>query len=233
MDPFVPTLIILTAAGLAILLIIYRIWASRVEAPRKLEDEIAEALEGRRADVESIEPVRAAAAALSYYANKIVIVRNFGKSPTRVYAVRDLIGIEVFVNDKVVARILRGGPHKMFDDIAPQIERVTIRLVFIDPAQPDFELPLWTPQDALTARAEGPRGALETARRWFYHVEAIIRRPLEDIIREVEPAPPKPTLPAPEALSPDPTPPPAARPAPSGKSPTEGDVLNAPIIPYL
>lgn len=225
-----PTLIILTAAGLAILLIIYRIWDSRVEAPRKLEDEISEALEGRRADVESIEPVRAAAAALSYYSNKIVIVRNFGKTPTKVYPVRDLIGIEVFVDDKVVARVLRSGPHKMFDDIAPQVTRVTIRLVFSDPAHPDFELPLWDPQDALTARAEGPRRAMETARRWFYHVEAIIRRPLDEIVKEVEP---QPVVLAPlaasahtETQSPSPSP---AKPAKTN----EGDILNAPIIPYL
>lgn len=222
-----PTLIILTAAGLAILLIIYRIWDSRVEAPRKLEDEISDALEGRRPDVESIEPVRAAAAALSYYSNKIVIVRNFGKTPTRVYPIRDLIGIEVFVDDKVVARILRSGPHKMFDDIAPQVTRVTIRLVFSDPAHPDFELPLWDPQDALTARAEGPRRAMETARRWFYHVEAIIRRPLDEIVKEIEPQPVVLAAPAPSVTqSPSPSP---AKPAKTD----EGDILNAPIIPYL
>ncbi|MDC7695550.1 MULTISPECIES: hypothetical protein [Asticcacaulis] len=238
MNQYLPTIIILTAAALAILLILYRIWDSRVEAPRKLEDEVAEALNGGKADVVSIEPARKAAAALSYLGNRCVIVREFGKLPTRIYTMAEMIGMEVFVNNKVSARIIRGGAHKMFDDIAPQVDRVTIRLMFNDPSKPDFELVLWDPNDALTARAEGPRAAMETARRWFYHVEAIIRKPLAEIEKELTPpAPPPPPEPAPkpplhdhrpDTKDEDDTPPPAPKPAPK-----DGDVLNSPLIQYL
>lgn len=238
MNQYLPTIIILTAAALAILLILYRIWDSRVEAPKKLEDEVAEALNGAKADVASIEPARKAAAALSYLGNRCVIVREFGKLPTRLYSMAELIGIEVFVNNKVAARIIRGGAHKMFDDIAPQVDRVTIRLMFNDPSKPDFELILWDPNDALTARAEGPRAAMETARRWFYHVEAIIRKPLADIEKELTPpAPPPQPEPAPKPpvhdhrnddKDNDDSPPPAPKPAPK-----DGDVLNSPLIQYL
>lgn len=238
MNQYLPTIIILTAAALAILLILYRIWDSRVEAPRKLEDEVAEALNGGKADVVSIEPARKAAAALSYLGNRCVIVREFGKLPTRIYTMAEMIGMEVFVNNKVSARIIRGGAHKMFDDIAPQVDRVTIRLMFNDPSKPDFELVLWDPNDALTARAEGPRAAMETARRWFYHVEAIIRKPLAEIEKELTPpAPlppselaPKPPLHdhRPDTKDEDDTPPPAPKPAPK-----DGDVLNSPLIQYL
>nr|WP_303651477.1 hypothetical protein [Asticcacaulis currens] len=237
-NQYLPTIIILTAAALAILLILYRIWDSRVEAPRKLEDEVAEALNGGKADVVSIEPARKAAAALSYLGNRCVIVREFGKLPTRIYTMAEMIGMEVFVNNKVSARIIRGGAHKMFDDIAPQVDRVTIRLMFNDPSKPDFELVLWDPNDALTARAEGPRAAMETARRWFYHVEAIIRKPLAEIEKELTPpAPPPPPEPAPkpplhdhrpDTKDEDDTPPPAPKPAPK-----DGDVLNSPLIQYL
>jgi hypothetical protein len=237
-NQYLPTIIILTAAALAILLILYRIWDSRVEAPRKLEDEVAEALNGGKADVVSIEPARKAAAALSYLGNRCVIVREFGKLPTRIYTMAEMIGMEVFVNNKVSARIIRGGAHKMFDDIAPQVDRVTIRLMFNDPSKPDFELVLWDPNDALTARAEGPRAAMETARRWFYHVEAIIRKPLAEIEKELTPpAPPPPPEPAPkpplhdhrpDTKDEDDTPPPAPKPASK-----DGDVLNSPLIQYL
>ncbi|WP_298324732.1 hypothetical protein [Asticcacaulis sp.] len=239
MNQYLPTIVILTAAALAILLILYRIWDSRVEAPKKLEDEVAEALNGAKADVASIEPARKAAAALSYLGNRCVIVREFGKLPTRLYSMAELIGIEVFVNNKVAARIIRGGAHKMFDDIAPQVDRVTIRLMFNDPSKPDFELILWDPNDALTARAEGPRAAMETARRWFYHVEAIIRKPLAEIEKELTPPAPPPPPPEPAPKPPvhdhrnddkdnDDAPPPTPKPASK-----DGDVLNSPLIQYL
>lgn len=232
MPTFLPTLVILSAAALAILFILYRIYETRVEEPKKLEDEIREAMAGAKADVESIEPVRKAAIAIAYNANKIVIVRNFGKAPTRFYAINDLIGIEVFVDNRLVARVLRSGPHKMLDDIAPQVSKVTIRLIFDDPAHPDYELVLWDPHDALTARAEGPRAAMETARRWFYHVEAILRRPAPKDIKAPPPMAPAPepakvAAPAPRLAAHDEAP----APAPVPKS--EGDVLNAPLIPYI
>ena len=64
---------------------------------------------------------------------------------------------------------------KAVDDIDPNVQTVVMRLIFDDPSHPDYELKLWDPNDALTARAEGPRAALVTARKWFYHVEAILR----------------------------------------------------------
>jgi hypothetical protein len=236
-NQFLPTLIILTAAALAIMLVLYRIWDSRVEQPKRLEEEVAEALMGAKPDVASIEPVRRAAAALSYLSNRVVIVREFGKIPTRIYSIHELIGIEVFVNNKINARILRGGAHKMFDDIAPQVDRVTIRLVFNDPSKPDFELVLWDPHDQLSARAEGPRGAIETARRWFYHVEAIIRKPLAEIDADLHPKPaPQPTSPAPKFDHQPETSPTRDPDSPETKTPSKkdgDDVLNAPMIQYL
>ena len=48
MPTFLPMLVILSAAGLAILFILYRIYETRVEEPKKLEDEISEALRNYR-----------------------------------------------------------------------------------------------------------------------------------------------------------------------------------------
>ncbi len=238
MPTFLAPLVIVSAAAFAILVILYRIYETRVEQPKKLEDEVREALAGAKPEVESIEPVRKAALAISYAANKIVIIRNFGKVPPRLYTINDLLGIEVFINDKIVARVLRSGPHKMLDDIAPEVQRVTIRLIFDDPSHPDYELVLWDPHDALTARAEGPRAAMETARKWFYHVEAILRRPQP---REVKPVPTSPPpvpeparIPAVAEAATTPLPPAPTVGSPKFEGPkSEGDVLNAPLIPYI
>eukprot|EP01042_Synura_sphagnicola_P013327 gene13327-16921_t len=148
----------------------------------------------------------------------------------------ELLGIEIFVDDRVIARVMRSGPHKMFDDIAPVVNRVTMRLIFDDPSDPDFELVLWDPHDALTARAEGPRAAMNNARKWFYHVEAVIRRPMTNPIAQTKTPPPSlPPLPdmvaAPQPAF-EPPPPAAASPA-SPPRKTEGDILNAPLIPYI
>ncbi len=233
MPTFLPPLIILSAAALAILIILYRIYDSRVEQPKKLEDELLEGLGGFKADVQALEPVRKAAAASSYAGDRVVIVRNFGKIPHKPYKMNELLGIEIFVDDRVIARVMRSGPHKMFDDIAPVVNRVTMRLIFDDPSDPDFELVLWDPHDALTARAEGPRAAMNNARKWFYHVEAVIRRPLS--------APATPPVPAPPPLPPLPEVAVAAAPPPAYEAPKpatppakgEGDILNAPLIPYI
>jgi len=233
--PFLPVLVILSAAALAVLVVLYRLYVSRVEEPKKLEDELHEGLGGFRADVLALEPVRKAAAASSWDGDRVVIVRNFGKVPHKPYRMAELMGIEIFVDDKVVGRVMRGGPTRLLDDIAPTVHRVTMRLIFDDPAEPDFELVMWDPNDAMTARAEGPRAALNNARKWFYHVEAVLRRTVSGE------RPPKPT--PPPILPPDPLPAVAAPPPEdrlpedrSGPKPgrnPEGDVLNAPLIPYL
>lgn len=244
MPTYLPTLIILSAAVLAILVVLYRLYDSRVEQPKKLEDELREGLtdaDGRRykADVMALEPVRKAAAASSYEGNRVIIVRNFGKIPHKPYSMHELLGIEVFVDDKVIGRVMRSGQHKLLDDIAPVVNRVTMRLIFDDPSDPDFELVLWDPHDNLTARAEGPRAAMNNARKWFYHVEAVLRRTISA---------PQPVVGAPPAaapvrtadfipnptLTPPPAPPPMLAAAAKVEGPKpEGDVLNAPIIPYI
>jgi len=243
---FLAPLVILSAAAFAILVILYRIYETRVEQPKKLEDELKEALAGAKPEVESVEPVRKAAVAVSYAANKIVIIRDFGKKPPRIYTVDKLIGIEVFVDDKVVARVMRAGPHKMLDDMAPQVHKVAIRLIFDDPSHPDYVLVLWDPQtDNFTALAEGPRAAMVTASRWFYHVEAILRSTIRPP-RPVTGAPPA-AAPVPVAIVAEPppvptSPPPVPEPAKIAAAPAsalapppkaEGDVLNAPLIPYI
>ncbi len=257
MPTYLPTLVILSAAVLAILIILYRIYDSRVEQPKKLEDELKEGLGGYKADVTILEPVRKLAAASSFAGDRIVIVENFGKVPHKLYKMSDLMGMEVIVDNIVVGRVMRSGPHIMLDNISPTVHRVTMRLMFDDPSFPSFEPVIWAPDDGLTARAEGPRKALENVRHWFYHVEAVMRRsisaprpivgappsaaPVPYAAAASNPQAPSPQTPAPEparsanpAFTPvQPFSPPESPPAQPAPAKPEGDVLNAPLIPYI
>jgi hypothetical protein len=221
MFQIITTVTIISFVALGLLLGMYKLYEERVAEPRKLEDELRDALEGQKPDVSALEPVRKAAAAIAYKFDKIIVIRNFDKVSR--YHIRDLIGMELFADEKLLARITRGGPGKTLDDISAEVNRVSMRLIFDDPSSPDFELTLWDPHDAGTARAEGPRAAMATARRWFYHVEAILRRPMD----AVAPIPPVASPPETQRMIGSPTP--AAAPLTG----PEGDVLNAPIIPYL
>lgn len=239
MPTYLPTLVILSAAVLAILIVLYRVYDSRVEKPKILEDELREGLGEFKADVMVLEPVRKAAAASSYAGDRLIIVEDFGKKPHRPYKMSQLLGMEVIVDDKVIGRVMRSGPHIMLDDLAPVVHRVSMRLILDDPAYPSFELVIWDPNDTLTARAEGPRAAMNNVRKWFYHVEAVLRR----TISAPQPVVGAPAAAAPVRLpdfvpAPPPAPPPlvaaAATPAsPPAAAKAEGDVLNAPLIPYL
>ncbi len=240
MPTFLPPLIILAAAAFAILLVLYRWYDSRVEAPRKLEDELRDGLGTFKADVQVLEPVRKAAAASSFAGDRLIIVEDFGKRPHRPYTMSQLMGMEVVVDDKVVGRITRGGPTKTLDDLAPTVHRVKMRLIIDDPSFPSFELTIWDPHDALTARAEGPMAALKNVRQWFYHVEAVLRRTLPGAAPKPA-TPPATPVPPPTQAAAAAVAPPAATPAPSPDAPAtpkppakpEGDVLNAPMIPYI
>ena len=246
MFQIITTVTIISFVSLGLLLGMYKLYEERVAEPRKLEDELRDALEGQKPDVSALEPVRKAAAAISYKFDKIVVVRNFDKV-TR-YHIRDLVGIEIFADDKLLARAVRDNSNKSLDDLSVGSTRVHIRLIFDDPSSPDFELTLWDPlHDVGTARAEGPRAAMATARRWFYHVEAILRQPttpsntyplyadeLKHFAGTLPPKAPPPeaarSVAAPNTASPVASPKPT--PKPSGAT-SEGDVLNAPIIPDL
>lgn len=254
MPNIIPTLIILSAAGLFILFILFRLYDAQVEKPRKLEDELKEALNGQKPDPVSIEPVRKAAVALHYPSDKFVLVREFGKLPTVTFPLSTILGLELMIDGKVIARVIRGGVHKMIDDTTPSGNEIKVRYIFDDPVFPSYELLLWHPTDGGTARSEGPRAAMDTARKWFYHIEAVMRHPKappsksDPMSSQVTPASLS-HVAAPISMpSPQPEPPPQAsknisqpiastdkteiiQESPGPK--TEGDILNAPLVPYI
>jgi hypothetical protein len=214
--------VILLVAGVIILALIglYWLYKEQVAEPKKLVDVLKEALGGNKADVQAIEPARDEAAAITTAGEKIIMVRKYGHDAEDIKAtfkdLKHLSGAEIFVDNKVLARTQRGGAQKMIDEIPRDLAKVSVRLMYDTPADPSFEIIIWSPNDKRTAMAEGPVAAFETARKWFYVVDAYLRKPAPAPVTVVAAPPPS----APE----DPTPPP-------GKKP-EVDILNAPLVPY-
>jgi hypothetical protein len=128
-----------------------------------------------------------------------------------VYRLDEMMGAELLVDGQVMGRVFRGEGRRAIDHVAPQAERVTLRLIFDDPRHPDFTLDLWAPGDEQRRETASPTELVQEANRWLARCEAIVRRPL----------PPRPERPANAAPAAAPTV--AARPAPAPPPPAVED----------
>jgi hypothetical protein len=94
-----------------------------------------------------------------------------------VYPLDELVGAELTADGEVVGRVHRGESRRALDRAPREAQQITLRILFDDPAHPDFELELW---DAEAPRREGaaatPAGAVQEANRWLARAEAILRR---------------------------------------------------------
>lgn len=118
-----------------------------------------------------------------------------------VYRIDELTGAELVVDGQVVARVYRGEPRRALDQRVSSADQVTLRLIFDDPRNPDFELDLWLRGDEARRDDWSVQAAIQESNRWLARAEAILRRP---------PAPrPEPAAAAPVVAAP----PPRAEPA--------------------
>ena len=128
-----------------------------------------------------------------------------------IYRIDELIGAELVVDGQVAARVYRGETRRALDQMVSSADQVTLRLLFDDPRNPDFDLDLWLRGDEARRDDWSPQAAIQEANRWLARADAILRRP---------PAPkPAPVVSAP----PPPPPPPPPRPAPVDDEPPWDD----------
>jgi hypothetical protein len=93
-----------------------------------------------------------------------------------VYPLEEFLGAELVVDRQVAARVFRGETRRPLDQYAEPEIRVRLRLLFDDPAHPDFELDLWVDgDDGVRGRLEA-EAALAEANRWMARLEALLRR---------------------------------------------------------
>jgi hypothetical protein len=127
-----------------------------------------------------------------------------------VYRIEELLGAELVVDGEVLGRAYRGEPRRALDRAAPDAGRITLRLLFDDPAHPDFDVDLWMEgEEARKGGRATPAGALQEANRWLARAEAILRRQAGGAVRVASP-PPKPEPPPPPSPAPAAPVPPAA-----------------------
>jgi hypothetical protein len=140
--------------------------------------------------------------------NQVAVVWDTGAWGL-VYALDELMGAEVIVDNLVVGRVHRGEARRALDAF-DAAERVALRLVFDDPGSPDFVLDLWLPEDEGRRDELPPSEAIAEANRWLARVEALLRRPIT-------------TRRAAPSRAPAVTPPPTAEPPPPFQLHAEDD----------
>lgn len=121
-----------------------------------------------------------------------------------IYRIDELIGAELVVDGQVAARVYRGEPRRALDQRVSSADQVTLRLMFDDPRNPDFDLDLWLHGDEARRDDWSPQGAIQEANRWLARAEAILRRPPAPKPAPVIAAPPPPPPPRPEPVDDDP-----------------------------
>jgi len=120
-----------------------------------------------------------------------------------VYRIDELIGAELVVDGQVAARVYRGEPRRALDQMVSSADQVTLRLLFDDPRNPDFDLDLWLRGDEARRDDWSPQYAIQEANRWLARADAILRRPPAPKPAPVVSAPPPPP-PRQDAIEEDP-----------------------------
>jgi hypothetical protein len=110
-----------------------------------------------------------------------------------VYKMDQLMGGEMMVDHQVLARSYRGEPRRLLDEIPMSAHKITLRLIFDNPRDPEFELELWPARHGRGHQYPSPADAVMMGRRWLASLEAILRRPPARML--TKPAPLVPVLP--------------------------------------
>jgi hypothetical protein len=132
--------------------------------------------EGLEAEPDSLIVARGygRGAAISLETRRIVTVWDGGVW-RMTYPVEALLGAEIDLDGRVVARVMRGQPRRLLDNRTGAETDVRLRLLFDDPAHPDFEMTLWPPKTQSKPPVPAAE-AISEANRWIGRVQAVMRR---------------------------------------------------------
>jgi hypothetical protein len=144
-----------------------------MDEDRRLNRYIRRSL-GGEPDASIVVRGRAAGAGFSLASAEAVVMWR-GGAKALLYPLHAFLGAELIVDDIVVARVFRGEPRRALDAVASGARTVTLRLVFDNPRDPDFDLDLWLPPDSLRRDAATPAKAIQQGRTWLARVESLLR----------------------------------------------------------
>lgn len=160
-------LVCLTAAFLTTGALALNWW---MEPERRLRRAMLKSL-GAAPEAEAVSTAEGRAAGLDFDGGQIAVLWNRGAHGL-VYDFDEVEGGEIIVDGHVLARIRRGEARKSLDVLAPDAELVTLRLMFADARNPEFELALWNA--SAPTQTGSPAEALRLGRRWLSHLEALL-----------------------------------------------------------
>lgn len=153
---------------------------------RRLSRIIHRVLEGEPDD-QIIAKGRNAALAIRLEPPQVLVLSD-GGAKARLYGLHLLIGAELEVDGRVVARAYRGEVRRALDQVATEAQEIHLRLIFDDPRQPEFILELWTEGDQIPRAATTPATEIREARRWLTRIEALLRHQPASSTTSVRPA---------------------------------------------
>lgn len=149
------------------------IWS--MNETRRLRRSLARVL-GERAHAELIAHGRGKAIGFNFSTNQMAVCWDAG-GWCLIYRLEELIGAELVVDGRVLARVHRGEARRALDITTGADTQVRLRLIFDDAAHPDFVMDLWLTQDEGRRGAMSAAEAVQEANRWLARVEAVLRRP--------------------------------------------------------
>lgn len=161
-------LVALAAAALTTAALALSWW---MEPERRLRRAMLKTL-GAAPEAEALSAVEGRAAGLDFDGAQVAVLWDRGTNGL-VYGFDEVEGGEIIVDGHVLARVRRGEPRKSLDVLAPDAERVTLRLMFADARHPEFELSLWNA--VAPGQTGSPAEALRLGRRWLSHLEALLK----------------------------------------------------------
>ena len=202
MNDFVRLLLLLALAGMAVTALGgVAIWY--MDEERRLRRALKHVLKAKP-EAELIARGRGRAIGFHFATNQAAVAWD-GGAWCLIYRIDELMGAELIVDGQVVARAYRGEPRRALDRTGGAESEVTLRLVFDDPQNPDFELELWQAGDETRRDPLAPAKAVQIANRWLARAESILRRSAAAAAPAAEPPrppspPPAPPPPAPAAI---------------------------------
>lgn len=213
-------LLTLTLSGF-VLTVLCGIWIWYMEEERRIRRALTGVL-GAAPEAVVVAHGRGRGAGFSFKTGLAAVAWDSGEW-LLVYRIDELVGAELIADGVVVARAFRGEPRRALDVRTTDAGQVTLRLVFDDPKDPDFELDLWiSGDDARRAKASSAQ-AMKEAHSWMSRAEAIFRRPLpphpQDGLAVQAEAPAAQPAPPPPAFRPASAPPPMIDVTPSAPAP--------------
>ena len=168
-------LVLLLLIAAAILTVVGTLVSRALDMRRRLLRYLRQAL---GAEPEAVLMDRGGGRALAFNLDvgSVAVLRDKGRKGL-VYRLDQLMGGEMMADNAVLMRSMRDKPGLPLNEIPLGAARVTLRLVFDNPREPEYELELWPALNGRGREHPSPADAIQAGRRWLTGLESILRRP--------------------------------------------------------